>query len=279
MIWYEYGCTGLLTSASTHVTTRCCIMTCVLPQGFIPEVAVIPHGLTCPGSPARTFFGCYAFTGSLDDCRAIPHCMVLADFGAIKNVCVPKAWQQKRLKELRELFSGVDSLSTAAFGSCGAACWLQQAKRCSNSTTKKECTALPYCTYDEEAARKASTSILVSMWEEEQGNGGANRGGGTARAKADLGAASGSSRTASAAAIKVKACRHQTREFNPRNAVDQAAEKVYKQCSSATSQEACESASKSKANGAAPASASRAVMVDWRKYEPTNTSVQCSAAG
>jgi hypothetical protein len=183
------------------------------------------------------------------------NCTVLAALGALKNICIPKSMMQRPLGELRRLFGNLETLDAAAYGSCGAACWLRQARNCSSAKNKAACTALPYCSYDEEAARKLKSSILMPMWDDE-GEGGEE----DSEDPEVVG-----SRIIAAKALRPLACRHKSQEFSPSNALDLAAQKVYKQCNSSRTQAACLGVKASAP--AAPAAAKRAPVVDWKVYE------------
>lgn len=233
-------------------------------QGFVSSLAVIPHAMTCPGSPAHSFYECYAFAAKLDACSTNPNCMKLDTLGSIKNVCLPKALQQQKLGDLRQLFNGLENLKPGGpYGSCGAACWLLQAKECSNITSQEACAALPYCTFDEASIKREAASKLISMWDDEDDD-------------SDAEATATSNRAVAAKGIKLKACRHKTQEFSSKNAADQTAQAIYKQCSSATSAEACEVAGRTIPAGVASAgAASRAAAVDWTKFKQPSTAVRC----
>jgi hypothetical protein len=230
------------------------LLLCLL-QGFMTNLTIIPHAMTCGGSaPARSFYSCYAFAGDLPACKALSHCTVLAALGALKNICIPKAMMQRPLREVRQLFGNLETLDAAAYGSCGAACWLREARNCSSARNKTACTALPYCSYDEEAARKLKSSILMPMWDDE-GEGG----------EEEVGDAEViGSRIIAAKALRPLACRHKSQEFSPSNAVDLAAQQVYKQCNSSKTQAACLGV---KPSVPAQAAAKRAPVVDWKTYE------------
>lgn len=219
------------------------------------NLTVIPHAMTCGGgAPARSFFSCYAFAGNLPACRAVPNCTVLAALGALKNICIPKSMMQRPLGELRRLFGNLETLDAAAYGSCGAACWLREARNCSGAKNKTACTAFPYCSYDEDAARRLKSSILMPMWDDEGESG--------EEESADAEVAG--SRIIAAKALRPTACRHKSQQFNPSNAIDLAAQKIYKQCNSSRTQVACLGV---KPSAPAPAAAKRAPVVDWKAYE------------
>jgi hypothetical protein len=208
----------------------------------------------------------------MDSCSDAPECVLLPTLGTLKGVCVPKTLQQQRLGELRRLFGDMESLNVSAFGSCAAACWLRQARTCSNATTKQACTALPYCVYDEEAARKAASGRLMAMWDDDGDN----------EPDGDIDIAQIGSRLVSAKALKPRVCRRRTQEFNSRNAVDQAARSIYQACSSATTPQAClavvrNGTAAAPAAAAAPGSSSggTAPAFDWKSFVQSNKSVRC----
>lgn len=169
---------------------------------------------------------------------------------------------------LRQVFKGLESLSTDAFGSCGAACWLQEARACSNLTSQQACQAVTYCSYDQDAATKAKSSILLppsSDMEESLDED-------ALAAKALI----FGSRPGAAQLLTPGGCRHKTQEFSSSNSVDQAAQKVYQQCNSAKTRAACMAVKSS-----APASATssrRVAMVDWKQYEPAKAPVVCASS-
>jgi hypothetical protein len=181
------------------------------------------------------------------------------------HICVPKSWLQKKLSELKPVFNGLVSYSTDTYGSCGASCWLQEARNCSKLTTKQGCDALPYCEYDEAAAARAKGSILLPPSSDAMESGDEEEEEGKISIYG--------SRLLSARAAVPGGCRHRSKEFSSSNAADQAAQKVYKECSSALTRAACMAV---KQNASAKGAASRMAMVDWKRYEPTGAALKCS---
>lgn len=230
-------------------------------------MSVIPHAMTCAGSNARTFFDCYAFAARLEACRALPHCTVLPHLGILKNICVPKSWLKQKFGELRNIFQGLVTLEPEAFGTCGATCWLQEARECSNITTREACNGKAYCTFDELAALRASSSILNPMWDDEDAAD-------DELSEADLAGLGG--RAAAAQALTAVGCRHQSQEFSSSSSVDQAAQKIYERCDGAKTEAAC-----NRVAAAAPAAGAarrRVAMVDWKSYAANDTDAKCAQA-
>lgn len=229
-------------------------------QGFLPNISVIPHAMACAGSPARTFLDCYAFAGELEACKALPQCTVIASLGFHKNLCVPKAWLQQKLGDLRKVFTGLLDLDQGAYGTCAATCWLREARECSSITSRQACVAKPACVYDERTAQKANSSILSPLLDGDDEDA-------VELDEEDL--ESMGSRPAAAHLLQAAVCRRNSRELSNSNPVDQAAQKVYRQCALATTEAAC---LKVKASVPAAAGANqRAAMVDWKTYQPTGT--------
>jgi hypothetical protein len=223
--------------------------------------------MTCAGSHARTFFDCYAFAAQLDACRALPHCTVLARLGSVKNICIPKSWLNQTFGELRKIFQGLVNLEPQAFGTCGATCWLHEARECSNITTREACSGKAHCAFDELAALRASSSILNPLWDEED----------TADdelSEENLAGLGG--RAAAAQALKAVGCRHKSQEFSSSSSVDQAAQKVYEQCANAKTEAACKRVAP--AAPAAGAARRRVPMVDWKSYVANDTGAKCAQA-
>lgn len=242
----------------------------MLSQGFHTNISLIPYAMTCADSAARSFFDCYAFAARLDACRARPQCTILAQLGVLRNICVPKAWLQTTLGDLRKVFAGLVHLDPGTYGTCGATCWLQEARVCTNVTTQEACTAKPYCMFDEVAAQKANTSILMPSWDEDNSD--------EVIDEADLAGHGG--RAAAAQAITASGCRHQKREFSARNSVDQAAQKTYGQCASAKTEAACKAVKAAASSAAARVSSTgrRVPKVDWKSYIARDTGARCVKA-
>lgn len=194
--------------------------------------------------------------------------MVLEALGSVRNVCVPKSFGQQTLGQVKQTFSDLETLAPAAYGTCSAACWLHQAKACSNRTTQASCTALPYCVFDEEAARKASQGLLVRIAESSSKNDSSFV---DIEQQADDDVTAYGSRYLLAKTLKPKPCRHKSQEFSSNNDVDRAAQKVYKRCSAAATQAACLAVT-----SAATAPRTAQAVFDWGRYEQSNATVKCS---
>lgn len=216
--------------------------------------------MACAGSPARAFFDCYAFAGELEACKTLPQCTPLASLGSLKNLCVPKAWLQQKLGDLRKVFAGLLDLDPDTYGTCAATCWLREARECSSITSRQACVAKPLCVYDVHAAQKANSSILTPLLDGDDDDD-------DELDEEEL--KSLGSRPAAAHSLHAAVCRRNSQEFSNSNPVDQAARKVYRQCALATTEAACLKVKA--AMPAAAAAAQRAAVVDWKTYQPTGT--------
>lgn len=212
-------------------------------QAHQPNMSTIPHSMTCPGSQARTFYECYAHAGALDSCRALPQCMVLEQWGAAKDICVPSSFGKQPLGKLRVLLQGLEDLKPSVYGSCEAACWLQQSEACGAQKTAVQCAKLPFCEYKDPATDKQQKS---NIWGDEDNESDATSSssspgssGGSSGSGSIMSSSSSSSRVAAAKALKPTPCRHVTEEFVATNAVDIAAQAIYKKCRAAASATAC----------------------------------------
>jgi hypothetical protein len=230
----------------------------------------IPHSMTCPGSAARTFFECYALAGELEECVAMKQCMVLTSLGAMKDVCVPRSWAKMTMGQLRVLLGGLESLSPAVYGTCAAACWLQQSAMCRNRTSKGECSRLPWCKW--EAQKLDARAMQAAIWGDEgDTDGGVSlMGGGSPE----------SSRLAAAKPLKPPTCRHTTKEVAPSNPVDKLAEQYYRHCPAAKTEQAClkvraPTARDIPRNLSRLARPAAGAKIDWLRWQPPAAPVVC----
>lgn len=237
-------------------------------KGFNPAVPVIPFSLTCPGTAAHSFYECYAHAGNLESCKMKPTCMALPLFGgSLKNVCMAKMFGNWTLGQLWQLFADLEQLSPRVYGKCAAACWLQQARICSNST-EQTCKQLPFCAFMDGSAAAKRNSIL-------RGGSGSND---SDDSDSDGESSSLGGRLAAARAVKPTACRHEAREFSNDSALDMAVQKIHKHCQSKASEEGCSSVVVQTGTAAVAAAARREPVVIWENYQPSSTAVQCALA-
>jgi hypothetical protein len=187
--------------------------------------------------------------------------------GTQKNICVPKSWLSTKFGDLRKIFQGLVNLEPQAYGTCGATCWLQEARECSNITAREACNGKAYCTFDELAALRASSSILNPLWDEEDPAD-------DELSEEDLAGLGG--RAAAAQALTAVGCRHKSQEFSSSSLVDQAAQKVYERCANAKTDAACKHVVP--AVPAAGAARRRVPMVDWKSYVANDTGAKCAQA-
>jgi hypothetical protein len=180
----------------------------------------------------------------------MPQCMVLDGLGSVSGACVPRSFGgNQTIGSLRVLLQGLEDLSPAVYGSCAAACWLQQARLCSNSSTSTAvCEALPFCAYQEVVLDAKAKQAQI--WGDDDSEAAESSSG-----NATGSTGSTSSRTAAAKALKTPACRHKTQEFAAGNAVDEAAQAVYRQCRAAVAEVACSLVTASSAGQPKPAKA------------------------
>lgn len=97
-------------------------------KSFAPSVTTIPQAMTCPGSKAWTFYGCF---GRTRDCETDPNCFAMRvrmSNSTSGSMCFPKYLRAFTPQQFEAFMSKVDALDAELYGSCDGACFLRQAR-------------------------------------------------------------------------------------------------------------------------------------------------------